>query len=318
MLTRRNAVLGLVAASMPHSRAFAASYPERPVHIIVAYPAGGAIDMTARLLGEKLSKTIGQSVVVENRAGANGLIGLEAVFRANPDGYTLALTGASNVSAGPHLRPASFEALSMRHITRLVKAPLTLAVKKDLPVNNVAEFIELARSRELTYASAGIGSSHHLTGELFRLRTDTKLLHVPYRGTGPAVQDLVAGVVDAAFGDPTLVANWRSGQVKALGASSDGRWSLNPDLPAIGETVTGFVSENWYGIAAPPNTPETVVSFLHQHVQDAMKDAFTVQKFNNTGLEPATMATADFAAYVRRDSELWAGVIQKANIQLPK
>lgn len=318
MLTRRNALLCLAATVVPNSRVLSAEpYPQRPVHIIVAYPAGGAIDMTGRLLGERLSKGLGRNVIVENRSGANGQIGLEVVYRADPDGYTLALTGASNVSAGPHLRPASFDALAMRHITRLVRAPLTLAVKKDLPVNSVAEFIALARNRELTYASAGIGSSHHLTGELFRLRTNTKLLHVPYRGSGPAVQDLIAGVVDAAFGDPTLVTNWRSGQVKALGASSDGRWSLNPDLPAIGETVPGFVSENWYGIAAPPGTPDSIVSYLHAQIEEAMRDTATVKRFNEAGLEPAVMAMGEFETYVRRDSALWAGVIEKANIKLP-
>ena len=194
MLTRRNALLCLGAATLP-TRAWAQNYPQRPVHIIVAYPAGGAIDMTARLLGEGLSKQIGQAIVVENRSGANGLIGLKFVFRAEPNGYTVALTGASNVTAGPHLRAATFDPLTMKHITRLVKSAFELAVSKNLPVSSVAEFIELARRRELAYASAGIGSSHHLTGELFRMRTEAKLLHVPYRGSGPAVQDLIAGVV---------------------------------------------------------------------------------------------------------------------------
>jgi len=316
MLTRRNALLCFGAAALP-TRLWAQDYPQRAVHIIVAYPAGGAIDMTARLLGEGLARRMGQSIIVENRSGANGQIGLEAVFRADPDGYMLALTGASNMTAGPHMRAAGFDPLAMKQITRLVKAPLTLAVSKSLPVNNVAEFIALARERELTYASAGIGSSHHLTGELFRMRTGTKLLHVPYRGSGPAVQDLVGGIVDAAFGDPTLIANGRSGQVKVLGVSSDGRWSLNPDIPTIGETVPGFVSENWYGIAVPANTPDNIVSYLHEQIAQSMNDEKTIKRFRDVGLEPAVMNLADFDAYVRKDSAMWKEVIQKANITSP-
>lgn len=317
MINRRQALCGIAASALFPTFAKADQYPSRLIQLIVGYPAGGAIDLTARALAEGLSKEVKQNVVVDNRAGANGQIGLEAVFRASPDGYVLALAGASNVTAGAHLRPLTFNALDMEHVTRLVKAPLTLAVKKDLPVSNVAEFIELAKKKELTFASAGVGSSHHLTGELFRIRTGTKLLHVPYKGSGPAVQDLVAGVVDAAFGDPTLVTNWRSGQVKVLGASSDGRWALNPDVPPIKDTVPDFVSENWYGLSAPPKTPDNIVRYLFEKTASAMKEGAIAKRLSVAGLEVAIMEPGAFKDYVRKDSALWKSVIEQSNIKLP-
>jgi tripartite-type tricarboxylate transporter receptor subunit TctC len=316
MLNRRYALIGLASLAVPRT-AWSQTYPTRPIHIIVGYPAGGAIDMTARLLADGLQKRLGQTVVVENRSGANGAVGLEAVYRAEPDGYTIALDGASNVSAGPHLKAATFDPLAMKHITRLVKAPLTLAVSNKLPVSTVAEFIDLARSKELTFGSAGIGSSHHLTGELFRMRTGCKLLHVPYKGSGPAVQDLIAGVIDAAFGDPTLVATGKAGQIKVLGVSSDGRWSLNPDIPSIGETVPGFVSENWYGVSLPEKTPASIAELLFSQIDLVMKEEAVIGRFRNAGLEPAVMTMSDFGSYVQRDSALWKGVIQKSGIQMP-
>jgi len=316
MLTRRNALLFMAASSALPSGVRAQSPATRPMTIIVPYPAGGSIDLTGRLLADRLRTIQGQSMVIDNRSGANGLVGMEVGFRSEPNGLTLTITGASPVSAGAHLRPANFDVLGFREITRLVKSPLVLAVRKDLPVSTVAEFIALARKQELTYASAGIGSSHHLTGELFRQMTDTKLEHVPYRGSGPAINDLVAGTVDAAFGDPTLVRMGKAGQAKVLGCSSDGPWALNPDVPPMSQTVPGFVSENWYGIAAPPATPEPILATLHANIVAAMNDEATRAKFAEQGLEVATMPMADFERYVRQDSEVWKRVIQRANIQV--
>jgi tripartite-type tricarboxylate transporter receptor subunit TctC len=314
-MSRRCLLLAAAAVSFA-GLANAQGYPNRAIRIIVPYPAGGALDLTARLLGEKLGKDLGQTIVIENRSGANGTVGLQAVYQAEPDGYTLALTGASNIAAGPHLQQMSFDVQKMRHITRLVRTPLTVAVRKDLPVQDLKEFIELAKKQELRYSSAGVGSSHHLTAEMFRQKTGVQLQHVPYRGSNPAVTDLIAGVVDASFGDPTLIQLAKSGQVRAIAVTSAQRWSLVPDVPTVSETVPAFVAENWYGLAAPPETPDTVVNLLHDKIVKAMEDPDTRKKFIEAGLEPATMPVKEFNDYVRSDSAGWGEVVQRGNIKL--
>jgi tripartite-type tricarboxylate transporter receptor subunit TctC len=314
-MSRRSLLLAAGLASVA-AFAHAQDYPNRAIKIIVPYPAGGALDLTARLLGEKLGRDLGQTVVIENRSGANGTVGLQAVFQSAPDGYTLALTGASNIAAGPHLQQMSFDPTKIRHITRLVRTPLTVAVRKDLPAQDLKEFIELGKKQELRYSSAGVGSSHHLTAEMFRQKTGVQLQHVPYRGTNPAVTDLIAGVVDASFGDPTLIQLAKGGQVRAIAVTSEKRWSLVPDVPTVSETVPGFVAENWYGLAAPPETPDAILDFLHDKIVKAMQDPDTVKKFTEAGLEPATMPRKEFSDYVRTDSAAWGEVVKRGNIKL--
>ncbi|MDB5770094.1 MAG: hypothetical protein JWM42_468 [Burkholderia sp.] len=320
MTTRREVVIGAglagLAALLPIGSARAQGYPKRSITVVVGYPPGGAIDFTARLFADGLHKKVNQSVIVDNRAGANGLIGLQLVSRAEPDGYTLALAGASNVTAGPHLQPTAFNPLEMEHISRLVKAPLTLAVRNNFPARTVAEFIEYAKKNEVTFGSAGVGSSHHLTGELFRLRTNTKLLHVPYKGSGPMLNDLMSGEIAASFGDPTLVKVAKAGKIRVLGASSDGIWKLNPDLPPISQTVPGFIVENWYGLAAPAKTPKDILQQIYSQTVLAMSDPVISQKLADQGLEPALMETAAFKEFIKRDSEMWGSLVQQANIRL--
>jgi tripartite-type tricarboxylate transporter receptor subunit TctC len=319
-MTSRRSVLQVGAAVLTGacsvSNVFAQSYPTRVVKIIVPYPAGGGVDLTGRVLAEALSKRLGQSVIVENRAGANGMIGMEAVFRAEPDGYTLALTGASSVSAGPHLAPIKFDPVQMEHITRLVKLPLTLAVRNDFPAKNIAEFIEYARANTVNYGSAGVGSSQHLTAEMFRLKTQTKLNHVPYKGSGPLLTDLMAGVIDVSFGDTSLIRTAKSGKVRLLGSTSDGVWKFYPELPVLKNSVPGMVAENWYGLAAPPQTPAPVIARLYEAVGAAMSDPETRKKFEEAGLEPALMPTAEFRKYIASDYAVWGEVIKQANIKL--
>ena len=200
--TRRR--LLAAAATLPAVAQAQGRYPERPIRLIVPFPPGGGVDLTARLMAEPLAKELGQTIIVENKGGAGGLIGVEAMSRSAPDGYTLAVTGVSSMSAGPHLRgdKLPFDPMAFSHITRLVRMPLILAVRNDLAARTLPEFMALAQKTEIRCASGGIGTSQHLGGELFAQMSGLKMAHVPYRGTGPALNDLAAGVVDAYFGDP--------------------------------------------------------------------------------------------------------------------
>lgn len=310
----------LLAASLAlPSAALAAGpggYPNRPVRLIAPFPPGGGVDLTARLLAEPLTQELGQSVVVENRGGAGGVIGVEAMSRAAPDGYTLSLDGAGTITAGPHLRRLPYEAMQLTHITRLVRMPFIVAVRTDLPANTLAEFIDLAKRQELRYASGGLGTSQHLTGELFNQMAGIRMVHVPYRGTGPALNDLVAKVVDVYFGDPATLSVVNGGNARAIAVTSPQRWALLPDTPAVAEAVPGYESENWYGLAAPPGLPPELRDFIHAAVTKVMRAPATARRFDEAGLHPAVMGLAEYDAFLRADSARWERVVRTGNIRI--
>jgi tripartite-type tricarboxylate transporter receptor subunit TctC len=294
-----------------------AKYPDRPVKIIVPFPPGGGVDLTARLLMEPLSKELGQPIVIENKGGAGGLIGVTAMAQSAPDGYTLAVTGVSSMSAGPHLRgdKLPFDPMKFAHITRLVRMPLILAVKNDLPARTLPEFMDLARKTEIRWASGGIGTSQHLAGELFTQMSGLKMVHVPYRGTGPALNDLAAGVVDAYFGDPATLGIIKSGKARAMAVTSPDRWPPLPDAPSLGEAVKGYEAWNWYGLDAPPGTPEPIIEQLAAAVRKVMAEPDVKKKYDDNGLHPANLSRAEYVAFIKRDSEVWGKVIRTGNIK---
>jgi tripartite-type tricarboxylate transporter receptor subunit TctC len=307
----RRAALSLLA-----SPAFAQSWPNRPLRLIVPFPPGGGVDLTARLLSEPLARELGQTVVIENRGGAGGVIGVEAMSRAPADGYTLSLTGAGTITAGPHLRRLPYDALGLAHVTMLVRMPFIVAVRSDLPARTLPEFLALARQGGLRYASGGPGTSQHLTGELFNQMAGVAMEHVPYRGTGPALNDLAARVVDVYYGDPATLALISSGQARAMAVTSAQRWSLLPDTPAVAEAVPGYVSENWYGLAAPPGTPDSVLDTLSAAVLKVLNDPVAKQRFDAAGLHPAPMARAAYTAFLRADTDIWGRVVTAGNIRI--
>jgi tripartite-type tricarboxylate transporter receptor subunit TctC len=307
----RRAALSLLA-----SPAFAQSWPNRPLRIIVPFPPGGGVDLTARLLSEPLARELGQTVVIENRGGAGGVIGVEAMSRSPADGYTLSLTGAGTITAGPHLRRLPYDALGLAHVTMLVRMPFIVAVRSDLPARTLPEFLALARQGGLRYASGGPGTSQHLTGELFNQMAGVAMEHVPYRGTGPALNDLAARVVDVYYGDPATLALISSGQARAMAVTSAQRWSLLPDTPAVAEAVPGYVSENWYGLAAPTGTPEPVLEALSAAVLKVLNDPAAKQRFDAAGLHPAPMARAEYTAFLRADTAIWGRVVTAGNIRI--
>ncbi len=315
MLTRRRALIAatLAAPAVAHAQG---SGSQRPIRLIAPFPPGGGVDLTARLLAEPLSRELGQTVVVENRGGAGGVIGVEAISRAAPDGLTLSLTGAGTITAGPHLRALPYDALGLAHVTRLVRMPFIVAVRTDLPARTLAEFLDLAKRQELRYASGGAGTSQHLTGELFNQMAGLRMLHIPYRGTGPALNDLAAKVVDLYFGDPATLAVINGGNARAMAVTSPARWPLLPDAPAVAEGVPGYESENWYGLAAPPGTPPAILRPLHAAVVKVMRDPATARRFDEAGLHPAVMELDDYVAFLRADSARWEGVVRRGNIRI--
>jgi tripartite-type tricarboxylate transporter receptor subunit TctC len=240
--SRRQFLAAAFAAPfLARSAAAQGKYPERPIKIIVPFPPGGGVDLTARLMMEPLSKELGQTIVIENKGGAGGIIGVEAMSHSPPDGYTLSLTGAGTLTAGPHLRTKMpYDPQALAQITRLVRMPFIIAVRNELPAKTLPEFMELAKRQELRWASGGIGTSQHLAGELFTQMSGLKMVHVPYRGTGPALNDLAAGIVDAYFGDPATLGLIRSGKARAMAVTSPERWPVLPDTPAMAEAVKGI------------------------------------------------------------------------------
>ena len=316
--TRRSLLAGALAlpvAAAAHEAA-AQNFPSRPIKIIVPFPPGGGVDLTGRLLMEPLSKELGQTIVIENKGGAGGVIGVEAMSHAPPDGYTLSLTGAGTITAGPHLRKLPYDPMALAHITRLVRMPFIVAVRNDLPARTLPEFMELAKKTEIRWASGGIGTSQHLAGELFVQMSGLKMVHVPYRGTGPALNDLAAGIVDAYFGDPATLGLIKSGKARAMAVTSPERWPVLPDAPALAEAVPGYQSENWYGIAAPPKTPEPVMAVLTAAILKVMADPAVKAKYDEAGLHPATLPKDQYVAFLQRDSKTWGDVVTKGNIKI--
>jgi len=314
-ITRRRLLVS--AATLPGVAHAQGRYPERSVKLIVPYPPGGGVDLTARLLIEPLAKELGQTIIVENKGGAGGLIGVEAMSRAAPDGYTLAVTGVSSMSAGPHLRrdKLPFDPMAFAHVTRLVRMPLILAVRNDLPAKTLPEFMALARKTEIRWASGGIGTSQHLSGELFTQMSGLRMIHVPYRGTGPALNDLAGGVVDAYFGDPATLGIIKGSKARAMAVTSGERWPPLPDTPTLGEAVPGYEAWNWYGLDAPPGTPEPIVDLLAVAVRKVMADPAVAKKYDDNGLHPATLSRDDYVAFIRKDSQVWGKVIATGNIK---
>ncbi len=315
---RRHLLAGALAtAFVARSALGQGRYPEKPIRIIVPFPPGGGVDLTARLLMEPLSKELGQSIMIENKGGAGGIIGVEAMSHAQPDGYTLSLTGAGTLTAGPHLRTKMpYDPLALAQITRLVRMPFIVAVRNDLPAKTLPEFMELAKKQELRWASGGIGTSQHLAGELFTQMSGLKMIHVPYRGTSPALNDLAAGIVDAYFGDPATLGLIRSGKVRAMAVTSPERWPVLPATPAVAEAVKGYVAENWYGIAAPAGTPKPIVEKLNAAIAKVLAEPDVKKKYDDNGLTPAVLSSADYVDFLKRDSVTWGGVVRKGNIKL--
>jgi tripartite-type tricarboxylate transporter receptor subunit TctC len=303
------------------STAAAAQYPSRPIHLIVPIPPGGAPDIAARVLGQKLAEQMGQPVVVENRVGSNGNIATELVARAAPDGYTLGLVADSQIAINPHLySKMSFDTLrDLVPVSSVAANQFVLAIHPSLPVKTFPEFIEYARKANppLHYASGGNGSQHHLTMEMLKVRTGIDLVHVPYRGGAPATTATVAGETAAMWAGSSNAPQIKAGRLRALAVSGSKRSAQYPELPTIGEFYPGFENSIWLGLFAPASVPEPILKKLREEIGRALESADLKERFNRAGgLEPLLLPTEEFAALIRRDYEKYAKVVKEVGVKV--
>ena len=310
--------LAAMLAALPG--AGAQDYPSRPVKIIVPFPAGGTADVMPRVIGEWLSRKWGQPVVVENRTGAAGNIGAEAVAKAEPDGYTLLSAPPPPLVINQNLYPKlGFDPTEFVPIVIMGRVPNALVINAKLPFNSVAELIAYAKANpgKLTSATQGNGTTSHLTSELFQLMADVKFQHVPYRGSAPALTDLVAGSVDLMFDNLGVsLPLVKGGQLKLLGVATPNRMASLPDVPTIAETLPGFESAAWFAIVAPPKTPQAVVDKINADVNEALRQGDIVQRLAQLSAEPIGGTPQATAAYMREEIERWHKVIKAANVKL--
>ena len=318
-LTRVIVILGLVM--LAPTLAGAQSWPQKSIKMIVPFPAGGGTDFIARLVAKHLSERLGQQVFVENRGGANGAIGLQALMQSDPDGYTISACSDTPLVVNPSL----YEKLPYSPlrdfvpVATMVRFPGTLAVHPSVPARSVAELIALAKAKPggLAYASAGVGNFSHLAMELFSLSTGVKLLHVPYKGTGPASLALIGGEVQLGFNNvQTLLQNVKAGQLVALAVAEPKRMPDLPDLPAVAETVPGFEMAPWVGIIAPAKTPKEIVDRLSKETLAIMRDPAVVKLLTDQQVTPYALGPDQMGELIRKDLDKWAKVVKTAGIKV--
>lgn len=318
-LTAFVAGLFLLAVSLA---SFAQDFPARPLKIVVPLAPGGGTDFFGRLLAGKLSENLGQPVLVENRPGGATMIGAEAVAKAPADGHTLLLSALTTYAVNPHLfRKMPYDPLrDFAPVSLTGRFALLLVVNADMPARTVAEFIALAKSRPgaLDFGSPGPCSTHQLAMELFMQGAGIRLTHVPYKGAGPAMQELLAGRIPAMILDvSTGLPHLKSGRLRALAIASADRSPLMPDVPTIAESVLpGYEASAWQGVVAPAGTPPPVVSRLNAEITRAIADAGVRQKLLDAGIEPLRSTPEQFSAYIRSETVKWAEVVRKGNIRI--
>ncbi len=299
-----------------------AAWPNKPIRVIVTFPPGGSSDASLRLIAPKLSERLGQNVIIENRGGAGGGIGLEAAAKAPADGYTLVLAAAGGLTANPSLYPKlNYDPVKdFAPITTFSTSPLVLVASSAVPAANLRDVIRLAKTKpgSLSYASGGNGTAMHLSGELFKSMAGLFVVHVPYRGSGPAVLAALAGDVDLAVADITSVqAHLRSGKIKALGVLSAQRSQLAPDIPTLAEAgVPGYEAAGWFALLAPANTPPAIVNRLNTVINEVLNLPDTRRQFANVGLEPLGSSPDDLAKLMRSETEKWARVIKVSGAKI--
>ncbi len=311
------AALTIVCAAAP---AVAQQYPARPVRVVVPFAPGGATDLIARLVGQKLMEAWGQPVVIDNRGGATGAIGSEMVARSPADGYTILMGTASTHSVAPAVNAKLTYKLDDYAPASLVATfPNMLVVHPSVPAKSVPEFIALLKANpgKYNYASSGPGSSIHLAAELFKQMTGTEMTHVPYKGSGPAVIDLVAGRVHCMFDNMTTVWPYvQSGKLRALGVAGRERSPSAPDVPAIAETLRGFEANSWVGFFAPAGTPPGIVHKISADTRTAVHARDVAQKLHELGAVPVGSTPEEFTRFVREDLQRWRDVVKRARIVL--
>ena len=316
----RRALLALAAlAPLP---TLAQAYPARPIKLVVPYAPGGGADSVARIVAKKVSETIGQSIVIENKGGAGAILGTDQVARAEPDGYTLLLGQSGPIS----INPAVYKSLpydpirDFAPVTMTTGYPYILVVNADLPARTLQEFVALAKARpdSMNYGSTGVGAANHLVAELFNSKAGLKMTHVPYRGTALAVADLLAGTLTMVFGDPvSVLPHMKSGKLRALAVTSAQRSPVSPEVPTVAESgYPGFEALAWHGILAPAKTPPEIVARLNAEFVKALADPATRDLLVNQALAPVGNSPQAFADFIKADIAIWKAVAADAKIQV--
>jgi len=295
------------------------SYPGRPIRLIVPFPPGGSNDIVGRMVGQQLGERLGQSVVIDNRGGAGGTIGTDMAAKAAPDGYTLLL-----ISVAHAFNPAMYRKLpydpekSFAPVGMVAAGPVALTVNPSVPAKSVAELIALVKASpgKYNYATAGIGSFQHLASELFKVQAGLDMVHVPYKGGGPAMTDTIGGQAQINMASLIqVIPHAKSGKLRLLATSGTRRSALFPDTPTVAETVPGYDAINWWGLVAPAGTPPAVLSRLHAELEALLKSDETRKRLENEGADVIRMSPAEFGRFVGEETQKWSKVVKQAGIQ---
>jgi tripartite-type tricarboxylate transporter receptor subunit TctC len=315
-------VFALVSALFFVSGAFAqdvSNYPNRPIRLVVCVPPGGGVDTVARIVADGLQRKLGQPVIVENRGGVAGNLGAEVVFNAEPDGYTLLAAQPAPLTINPLLyKKQNFDPTQFVPVSIMTTVDNVLLVRKDFPAKTPEEFIEYAKSNpgKINYASQGIGTTSHLSGALFETVTGTKLVHVPYKGTSPALNDIIASHVDIIFMElASAIKLHESGFARILAVATTRRIPTLPNIPTLDEAgVKGFESGTWNAIAAPPKTPDAIVQKLNKAIVEVLNSPEAIEHFTKLNLRASKSTPAEAATFIKHETELWGGVIKAAGV----
>lgn len=298
----------------------AQNYPTKPVRLVVGFPPGGAADILGRIAAQQLTMSLGEQVVVDNRGGAGGLVATEIMARAAPDGYTLLFTSIPHV-INPHLyRKVNYDAVKdFDAVIQFVAVPLMLASNTSFAANSVQELVALAKTKpgQINYASAGAGSSSHLAMELFKSMAGVNMTHIPYKGTGPLMTDLIAGQVSVTIASAVpLIPQVKAGKLRGLAVTGAKRSGAMPELPTIGETVPGYEVTNWFGIIAPRGTPRTVIVRINADLNQALKTSGLKDLLHAQGADAAGGTPEEFAAMIRKDFAKWGRVVKDSGARV--
>jgi tripartite-type tricarboxylate transporter receptor subunit TctC len=321
MKTTRTLVrlLLVAAASFLAPAGFAQEYPTKPLKLIIPFPPGGSNDVVGRMVAAQLGQRLDKPVIVENQGGAGGLIGSEMAAKAPADGYTLLLISVA-YAFNPHIYKLPYDpATAFTPVAMLGAGPVVIAVTSKLPVNSVKDLIGLAKDRpgELNYATAGVGSFQHLASELFKQQANINMVHVPFKGGGPAMADVIAGNTQVAVGSLIqMLPQIKAGRLKALGVGSTSRIPALPDVPTISEAaIPGFEVTNWWGIVVPAGTPRPIVERLNRELTAVVASSETKKRFEAEGADPLSMRPEEFARFITAETAKWAVVVKQGNIR---
>jgi tripartite-type tricarboxylate transporter receptor subunit TctC len=318
----RAAAFGLVSLSIVAGGAVPAraGYPDRPVHWLIGFTAGGPVDTVARLMAQKLSEILGQQFVVENRGGSGGNIATEAAINATPDGYTLLFSGANNAVSATLYKHLNFDFIrDTLPVAHFMQVPNLLVVSNAFPTKTVQELVDYCKANpgKISFASSGNGTTVHMAAELFKAMTKCDMVHVPYRGSALAYPDIISNKVQLIFDNlPTALPQAKGGTLRALGVTSPQRWPGLPDMPTIAETVPGYSAMVYYGMSAPKGTPPEIVAILNKAVNEALKDPKLAARLNDLGGTPQPMTSAEYGKLIAEETEKWGKVVKFAGVSV--